>query len=46
MNNMNKKRTTVYKGSAKNWTMMMNKIYGPNCKFTAADYMRQQDREE
>ena len=36
---MNKKRKTVYKGSAKNWATMMNKIYGPNCKFTPADYL-------
>lgn len=43
---MNKKRKTVYRGLAKNWAMMMHKIYGSNCKFTAADYMRQQYREE
>ena len=43
---MNKKRKTVYKGSAKNWAIMMHKIYGLNCKFTAADYIRQQYREE
>ena len=43
---MNKKRKTVYKGSAKNWAMMMHKIYGSNCKFTAADYIRQQYREK
>ena len=43
---MNKKRKTVYRGLAKNWAMMMHKIYGSNCKFTAADYMRQQYRDE
>ena len=43
---MNKKRKTVYRGLAKNWAMMMHKIYGSNCKFTAVDYMRQQYREE
>ena len=43
---MNKKRKTVYRGLAKNWAMMMHKIYGSNGKFTAADYMRQQYREE
>ena len=43
---MNKKRKTIYRGLAKNWAMMMHKIYGSNCKFTAADYMRQQYREE
>lgn len=35
---MNKKRKTVYRGSGKNWAMMMNKIYGPNCRFKASEY--------
>ena len=35
---MNKRRKTVYPGSAKNWAAMMNKIYGPTCKFKASDY--------
>lgn len=36
---MNKKRKTVYKGSAKNWATMMNTLYGPNCKFKSSEYM-------
>lgn len=35
---MNKKRKTIYKGSNKNWALMMNKIYGTAmCKFKASD---------
>lgn len=42
---MNKKRKIIYTGLAKNWLTMMNKIYGPNCKFTYADYMRSYSKE-
>ena len=42
---MNKKRKVIYTGLVKNWLTMMNKIYGPNCKFTYADYMRSYSKE-
>ena len=42
---MNKKRKVIYTGLAKNWLTMMNKIYGPNCKCTYADYMRSYSKE-
>lgn len=42
---MNKKRKVIYTGLAKNWLTMMNKIYGSNCKFTYADYMRSYSKE-
>ena len=35
---LKRKRKVIYKGSAKNWVKMMNKIYGPMCKFTLKDY--------
>lgn len=43
---MNKKRKIVYSGSEKNWAMMMNKIYGPNCKYKPSDYMKLRNYEE
>ena len=42
---MKKKRKVIYTGLAKNWLTMMNKIYGPNCKFTYTDYMRSYSKE-
>ena len=35
---MNKKRKTIYRGSATNWAKMMNTIFGPNCKFTPSQH--------
>lgn len=35
---MKQKRKTIYKGSRKNWAMMMNTLYkNPNIKFKETD---------